>query len=467
MFYDSLTRIAPDLSVEPGVAKEWSANDSADEWTFTLRDDVSFHDGGAVTASDVAATFNTVYSDDVGSPGKGTMGSIESVEVVDETTVQFTLPNSNSDFPKLVCKAYGSIVPEDVVTDADARKALGSEERGSGPFVLESFSAGDHLTGVRNEDYHLTAEDGDPLPYVDKVTIKTLPEPSSRMNALRNGEIDMIWKPDPARWNEFKNLDGATTHRVSGGLFNNIVMDVSVEPWSDKRVRQAVMWAVDREKIIQGAANGLGEVANDQPISPAYADHSGDVAAREQDLEKAEQLLADAGYPDGFDLTEEFGMTCPVPETHSMNRVAILLKEQVQQIGIDFEIETMSYSDWISNEWTKADFYVSSYGMRISGANFLKLLLHSEGGWNNESHYSNADLDTVIDNAIAETDPEKKQEYMTEAQQIIRDEGPYSIPMWQDALGVTNDYVKNFELFPVSFIEYPEYYALSGNAPTK
>jgi len=466
MFYSTLTRLDADLELYGDLAKDWSANDSADEWIFTLRD-ATFHDGSQVTASDVKATFETVYDEDVGSPGNGSMGAIDGVEAVDEKTARFTLARANSDFPKLVAKGWGSIVPEDIVTDQSSRQSLGSEEHGSGAFVLEEFSSGDQVTGVRYDDYYRTGEDGELLPYVDKVTQRHIPESSSQINALRNNDVDIIWDPDTAQWDTLQEIEGATSMQVPAGNIVSFIMDVSVEPWSDPRVRQAVMWATDRQAIIEGALNGLGTLGEDHPISPAY-EFFGDIGVRERDLEKAEQLLADAGYPDGFDLNDDFGLTFySASSPPSRINSAVLFKEQLAEIGITFDIQQISYDKYISDVWTKAPCYMGSYGMRISGANFMKLLLHSEGGWNGESHFSNSEFDEAIDNAVSSTDPEQKQEYMNTAQQIIHDEGPYSVPFYTDNIGIANDYVNNYELSPLTYLFYPDEYALGPDAPTR
>lgn len=466
MFYSTLTRLNADLEVYGDLAEDWSANDSADEWTFSLRD-ATFHDGGQVTASDVKATFETVYDEDVGSPGKGTMGDIDSVEAVDDSTVRFMLAEPNSDFPKLVAKGWGSIVPADIVTDQERREALGSEEHGSGAFVLEEFASGDHVTGVRYDDYYRTAEDGEPLPFVDRVTQRTIPESTAQINALRNESIDIIWEPDTAKWDTIQNVEGAESMRVPAGNIANFIMDTSVEPWSDPKVRQAVMWAIDRNAIIEGALNGLGTVGQDHPISPAY-EFFADVGAREQDLDRARSLLEEAGYPDGFDLNDDFDLSFfSASDPPARLRSAIIIQEQLKEIGITFDIQQISYDKYISDVWTKAPCYMGFYGMRISGANFMHLLLHSDGGWNGESHFSNAEFDEAVTSAISATDPDQKQEFMRTAQQVVHDEGPYAIPFYTDQIGIANDYVENYNLSPLTYLFYPDEYALSPEAPTR
>jgi peptide/nickel transport system substrate-binding protein len=465
MFYSTLTRLDADLEAYGDLAEDWSSNDSADEWTFTLRD-ATFHDGSQVTAADVKATFETVYDDDVGSPGNGTMGDIQSIEAVDDQTVRFTLGTATSDFNKLVAKGWGSIIPKSIVDQGNIQ-SLGSSENGSGAFVLDDYASADHVTGVRYEDYYRMGEDGEPLPYVDKATQQTIPESSSQINALRNQSVDIIWEPDSAQWGTIQNIDGANTMRVPAGNIANFIMDVSVEPWSNENVRNAVMLAIDREAIIQGALDGIGTVGQDSLISSAYQFFA-DVGTREQNLEEARNLLAEAGYPNGFDLNEDFGLTFYSASSPPYRiRTAVLIKEQLKQIGITFDIQQISYDQYISDVWTKAPCYMGSYGMRISGANFMKLLLHSNGGWNSESHFSNQEFDKAIDNAISATDDEAKQEYMTTAQQIVRDHGPYAVPFYTDQIGVANNYVMNYSISPLTYLFYPDEYALGPNAPTK
>ncbi|ADE05264.1 ABC-type transport system periplasmic substrate-binding protein (probable substrate dipeptide/oligopeptide) (plasmid) [Haloferax volcanii DS2] len=466
LFYSTLTRVDSNLEPYGDLAEDWSSNDASDEWTFTLRE-ATFHDGSPVTAADVKATFDTVYDEEVGSPGMGTMGDIQQVEAVDKRTVKFTLGTQNSDFHKLVSKGWGSIVPEDIVTDAKKRQALGTEEHGSGAFTLESFAPGDQLVGVAYDDYYRTGDDGESLPYIDRISQITIPEKSNQVNALRSGDIDIIWQPGYGQWGLLQSLDSVTAHRTPGGEIANFVMNVSVEPWSDPRVRQAVKHAIDREAILNAVQDGLGTIGQDSLLSPAYEYYS-DIGAPERDLEKAKELLAEAGYPDGINLTEEFDLTLQTASNiPHMRGTAVLMQEQLKEAGIEFELETMSYGNWSATVWKKSPFYVGAYGMRISGANFMKLMLHSEGNWNGESDWSNEEFDEVIDKAIAETDVDQKQQYMQTAQKLVRDEGPYAISFYIDTIGASKNYVEKYNLNPLAYQIYPDEYALGSDAPTK
>ena len=466
LFYSTLTRVSPDLEPYGDLAEDWSSNDASDEWTFSLRD-ATFHNGSKVTASDVKATFETVYDEDVGSPGMGTMGDIQQVEAVDETTVRFVLGGSNSDFHKLVSKGWGSIVPEDIVTDPESRQALGTEEHGSGAFTLEEFAPGDELVGVAYDDYYRTGDDGDALPYIDRITQITIPEKSNQVNALRGGDVDIIWQPGYGQWGQLQNLSDGNAHRTPGGEIANFVMNTSVEPWSDPRVRKAVKHAIDREAILSAVQDGLGVVGQDNLLSPAYEFHA-DISPPEQDREKARELLAEAGYPDGINLTEEFDLTLQTASNiPHMRGTAVLMQEQLKEVGIEFEVETMGYDNWSATVWKKSPFYVGAYGMRISGANFMKLMLHSEGNWNGESDWTNEEFDELVDNAIAETDREQKQQYMKSAQTLVRDEGPYAISFYIDTIGASKNYVKKYQLNPLAYQIYPDEYALGADAPTK
>ena len=470
LFYSTLTRLDHQLQLYGDLATDWSANESADVWTFTIRDDATFHHNGeTVTASDVAATFNTVYDSEVGSPGSGTMGDIGTVEAKDETTVEFQLDGANSDFPKLVAKGWGAVVPEEIATDSSRRQELGSKEFGSGPFELESFEAGNQVTGVAYDDYYGTDDEGTSRPYVDRVTARTIPEGSSLVNALKNGDIDIIWEPPVDQWGPLQEASGVTTGRVPAGNIVNFIMDVSVEPWSDERVREAVKLAIDRQAIIEGVLSGLGEEAQDAPLSPSY-EYFAEVEGRppERDLEKARQLLADAGYPDGFDLEDDFDITFfSAADPPERLRSAVLIKDQLSEIGITFEIEQISYDRYINDVWTKAPCYMGMYGMRISGANFMKLLLHSEGGWNGESHFSNEEFDEAITTAVQSTSSEETSQAMATAQEVVAKQGPYAIPYYDDQIGAMREYVQRYNVSPLSYLFYADEIALGSGAPTR
>lgn len=457
--YSNLTRVDHNLELQPDLATEWEPNSDASQWTFNLRDDATFnHNGEQVTAQDVKKTIETVQDPDVGSPGKGAIGPIESVEAVDDTTARINLTGPYADVPKKMAKQFARILPADVIENR--YDEIATTDFGSGPFNLETFEVGSTIETSRNEDYYLESENGDPLPFVDGVNQRVYPETTAEISAMGNNTVDVMWEVPASQHGRVQSQDGSEALRTPGGAFANLVMRSDQPPFDDNRVRKAFKYAVDKEAMLEGSQNGLGVVGQDTPISPAYQFHT-DLPSREQDLDRAKELLEEAGYGDGLDL-KLFAANQPAVRV----TYATLLKNQLSEIGVNIEIEQVSYDRYLSEVWTSAPFYIGFYGMRFTEDGILYLLLHSEGAWN-EAHWSDDEFDQVLNQARQTTDNEERAELYARAQEILHERGPYLVSFFQNELAAQRNYVDNYQLDPTGFFVPSQNVQLSEDAPTR
>lgn len=457
--YSNLTQVDHNLEVHPDLATDWEPSSDASQWTFNLREDATFnHNGNQVTARDVKKTLETVQDPDVGSPGQGAIGPIESVDVVDETTARINLTGPYADIPKKMAKQFARILPADVIENR--YDEIATTDFGSGPFNLETFEVGSIVETSRNEDFHLESEEGDQLPFVDGVNQLVYPETTAEISAMGNNTVDLMWEVPASQFERVESQNGSEALRTAGGSFANIVMRSDQPPFDDERVRKAFKLAIDKEAILEGAQNGLGVVAQDTPISPAYEFHT-DLPARERDLDRASELLEEAGYGDGLDLTLYAANEPAVRVTY-----ATLVEQQLGEIGVNIEIEQTSYDRYLSEIWTKAPFYVGYYGTRFTEDGILYLLLHSEGSWN-EAHWSDDEFDQVIEDARQTTDNDERAELYARAQQILHERGPYLISFFQNEIGAQRNYVEGYELDPTGFFVPTQDVTLSEDAPTR
>ena len=457
--YSNLTQVDHNLKVQPDLATDWEANNDASQWTFNLRDDAKFHHNGKqVTARDVKKTIETVQNPDVSSPGKGTIGPIESVEAVDKTTVRLNLSGSYADIPKKMAKQFVRILPADVLENNFDKVA--NNDYGSGPFVLEEYEVGSRLTATAYDDYYLQDKNGNSLPFVDKVTQKVFPETTAEISAMGNKNVDIMWEVPPSQWNRVKSMGGVNSLRTSGGSFANVVMRSDKPPFDDNRVRKAFKYAVDKKAMLEGAQDGLGTIGQDTPISPAYEFHA-DLEQRGRNLDKAKSLLQEAGYSDGLELTL---YAANKPEVRV--NTAVLLKEQLKPLGVTINIKQVSYDNYLSNVWKKAPFYVGYYGLRFTEDGILYLLLHSNGSWN-EAHWSDDEFDKVIEQARQSTKKQERADLYAKAQRILQERGPYLVPFFQDELAASRKYVDDYQLHPTGFFVPIQDVKLGSNAPTR
>lgn len=457
--YSNLTRVDHNLEVHPDLATDWEANSDASQWTFNLREDATFnHNGEQVTARDVKKTIETVQDPDVGSPGKGAIGPIESVEAVDKTTARINLSGPYADIPKKMAKQFARILPADVIENRFDE--IATTDFGSGPFNLETFEVGSIIETSRNEDFYLESEDGNQLPYVDGVNQRVYPETTAEISAMGNNSVDIMWEVPSSQYERVQSQNGTKALRTPGGAFANLVMRSDEPPFDDNRVRKAFKYAVDKEAMLKGAQNGLGVVAQDTPISPAYQFHT-DLPDREQDLDRAKELLEEAGYGDGLDLKLYAANQPSVRVSY-----ATLLKNQLKEIGVNIEIEQVSYDRYLSEIWSSAPFYIGYYGMRFTEDGILYLLLHSEGSWN-EAHWTDEEFDKVLDKARQTTDKDEREKLYARAQEILHERGPYLVSFFQDELAAQRKYVDNYNLDPTGFFVPVQDVKLSGDAPTR
>jgi peptide/nickel transport system substrate-binding protein len=469
--YSNLTRLTSDTEVEPDLATEWSANSDASVWTFQLRDDATFqHNGETVTADDVAATFNAIYAEDSSSPGQGSIGPIDTVEATGEFEVEFTMAQPFADLPKTLTSQWGRILPREII-EGD-REQLANDAFGSGPFVLEEYSVGDEAVLSRNEDYYETDEDGNALPYISELSMSTVPEENARLTGVQNSEIDLLNEIGPSQVDRVRNMEGTTMMEKPSGTIYPIVMRTTAEPFDDLRVRQAIKYAVDREAMLEGAAQGNGVIAQDNPVSPAHEFHTdldnkfGDTA----EIEQAQQLLSDAGYGDGIEL--DFPLYSPSGNAAQIGTTAVLFQEQMSEVGIEFEIQEISWDNFLADIETQAEFYVSWYAFRPTEIQILSLLFE-EGGVFYGTQWHETHPDTYepfienLDDVAAETEPDARQEIYTGMQQTVRDQGAIVIPFFQTLLAARKDYVTDYDHEPTGTrVPMTDTY-LDADAPTK
>jgi peptide/nickel transport system substrate-binding protein len=419
--YDHLAR--PDNRTNqpvPHLAESWESDATARRWTVRLRDDAKFHDGKAVTAEDVAYTFQQLLNPDLGSPSGALLSGLvdpDGITAKDTRTVVFNMKKPDADLPALFLPEHCGII------QAGTIDSVGKSGLGSGPFKVDEFEPGSNLRVV------VSANDAywGGKPALKQIIYTSLQDPQARQNALVGGEVDMLFYDNltyqaAARLAKQKHIviqDGVS------GFWQSISMKTDSKPFNDPRVRQAFKLAVDPDALIQGVLGGKGVPANDSPVMPG--DPVRTPFKRSQDLEAARSLLKAAGYGDGLQVdfyTSDIS-TVTVP-------LAVSYQAMVKEAGITVDLKQTAPDSYWDQAYGKHPLY-SDYFNQYPADAILSLVFRPGGSWNSTA-YDNPKLTKALDAARAETDEARRREKYIEAQHIVVEDAPNVIPFFQNRL---------------------------------
>jgi peptide/nickel transport system substrate-binding protein len=339
--FQGLTRIGPDGAVLPSLAESWTVSDDGLTYTFTLQDGVTFHDGTALDAGDVVFTLDRARADDSTNAQKALFSAIDTVEAVDDLTVKVTLSQPQGSF--LYNLGWGDAVivaPESAATNKE-------KPVGTGPFKFETWAQGSSATLVKNPDYW-----GDAVA-LDKVTYRFISDPAAATAALLAGDIQAFPSfPAPEAVVQFEGDPRFAV--VIGSTEGETVLSTNngKEPFDKLEVRQAIAHVLDRQAIIDGAMFGFGTPIGTHfaPHNPAYVEL---VETYRYNPEKSKELLAAAGYPDGFEATLK------LPPPAYARRGGEIIAAQLRDVGIDLEIIPVEWAQWLDQVFKGKDYDLS------------------------------------------------------------------------------------------------------------
>ena len=420
--FDAMMDYVPGTTkLRPALAESYDISDDGTVFTFHLRKGVKFHNGREMTADDVKYSLDRVTNPKTQSPGAGFFGSIKGyddvasgkadhlsgITVVDPYTVKIELSRPDATFLHVMALNFASVVPHEAVEKWGAD--FGHHPVGTGAFKLSDWTIGQQLVFEKNQDYW---RDG--IPYLDKITFQIGQEPIVALLRLQNGEVDIPGDGiPPAKFREVMNDPEQKARVVEGGQLQTgyITMNVTMKPFDDLKVRKAVNMAIDKDRIVQMINNRA--VPANQPLPPSMPGYDKNFKGYPHDPQKAKQLLADAGYPDGFE-TELYVMnTDPNP------RIAQAIQQDLSEIGIKADIKALAQANVIAAGGAKDQApMIWSGGMAWIAdfpdpSNFYGPILGcagaTPGGWN-WSWYCNKDLDAEAAKADAIVDPARQDE---------------------------------------------------------
>ena len=410
--YEKLVELDNGYQPVPVLAESWESNKDGTVWTFKLRQGVKWHDGRDFTAKDVIWTFKRVLDPQLDSGAAATLGMIdaEQIEAVDDHTVRFTLNAPAVELPILISSKYAAIVP-----DGMNREDMQAKPVGTGPYMVDAFTPGPNFVAQRNPSYWKPG-----LPKAPCIELSGITESVARVAALQSGQADLLIFLEPSSTATLSGDPNITVLKSPGGSVMTLSMWVDTPPFDKLEVRQAMKLVVDRQQMVDTALLGNGAPGNDNPVPPSSPDaYRSDVLPR--DVEKAKQLLAEAGHPDGLsvDLYTSDSIATMVP-------IAQLYQQMAAEAGINVNI-IMSPADSYWNEiWLKRPFITSTWGGRPT-AEALSIAYLSEAEFP-ETHWYRKDYDDLVAKANATVDPDERREIFKQAQKLLAEEGGVIVP---------------------------------------
>ena len=441
LIYNSLLRADQKSQLQPELAENWRMVDEK-TYFFELRRDARFHDGRPLTAVDVKFTYESILDPTSRSPKRGLLKPLHAVEQIGPYQLKFALDSVHAPF---VEQFTLGIVP----AGSSTREPPNFQPPlGSGPFMVQSIESGERVLLKANP----SAWQGKPS--LAGLIFKVVPDAMVRVLEFQKGAVDFMQndlEPDMLPW--LRQNTNANVGSVLGTTYQYIGINFTHPILRYKKVRQALAYAIDRDRIIRhllkdtvAAANGLLA-----PLNWAYDET---VPRWPYDPGRAKRLLDEAGFsdPDGNGPLPRFRLSFKTTNIDLRRRIAEALKEQLQEVGIELEIRSYEWGTFYS-DIKKGNFHLYSLAwVGIIDPDIFYQIFHSQSmppAGDNRGHYHNAELDRLLDQGRATTDAAGRKLIYRRAQEIIADDLPY-VPLWW----WKNVVVKRPELR--GFVPYPD-----------
>jgi peptide/nickel transport system substrate-binding protein len=423
--YDPLVKRGADLSFGPGLAESWENIDDT-TWRFNLRDGVTFHNGNAFTAADVVYTVEKARE----SIRPDLVANIAEITAVDDLTVEIKTPKPYAVLPNDLAEL---LILDEEYTEATGDEQMDLKPMGTGPYMLDEWIKEEKLVLSAFDDYWAGA------PKIDTVTFRPITNPATRTAALLTGEVDVIQDLAVRDVDRVKSESGFEVITRPSLLNVVLALDTRAEsptieganPMTDRRVREAIARAIDVDAINQIVMNGLA-TPSDQYVPASHIGHVDGMNFREMypvDIEKAKQLLADAGYPDGFTMTLDATNNRYVNDA----QIAQALASMLAKINVDLQLNIMPKSNfwgYIRVPTENSSFIMSGWDVPSGDAGSMYgALFYTRGqkdgyGQVNRGSYSNPEVDALVDQADATPDIAERDRLLQEATRILMNDIP-------------------------------------------
>lgn len=457
--FEGLVDYDENLKIIPVLAERWEILDNGTAYVFHLRKNVKFHDGADFNAQAVKKNFDYLFSANLRNVGVY-KGIIKEVQVVDDYTVKIVLFQPNSAFLYRLAQSSGWFVSPQAIEKFGHDPALMSKNPvGTGPFMFKEWKAGESVELVKNSNYWRQG-----LPYLDRIIFRVVAEDVSRVNQVRAGDADLMYNPPPALLAALEQDKALQIKVVPTVRTIFIGLNTSRPPLNDVRVRQALNYAVDKERLCKVLMRGLAK-PSDSPLSSMTFGYFS-TGGYPYDPNKAKQLLKEAGY-------ENLKLELITPKGRYLNdyETAVAIQGMLKEVGVTVDVKPMEWGSYVSKilsrkpeDWDYQMFLLGWAPGTAEGHQVLFPLFHSSNRMDspnttmpyNNYFYSNPNVDELIQKIGLEIDEKKLLEYFKEAQKIVVQDAPWIFLYEMNIAAVMRKELQGVKIYPTERVNLAE-----------
>lgn len=434
--YNSLVQHANDLTPQPELATSFEPNANATEWTFKLREGVTWHDGSKFTADDAVYSMNRHLGENTTSVINSVLKSVKEFKKVGPYEMKAIMNSPNADLPTLM-----GLFQTKIVKEGSTGGGIGT-----GPYILDSFQPGVKSVHSRNNNYW---RDGANL---DAIEITAITDPVARVNALISGDMQMVTQIDPNAFRQVESADNVTLLSTPAALQLGICCLKNSEPGSSDDFVKGMQYIQDRERIVKRVLKGKGSLGNDTPISFAHGkDFCSELPQREYDPDTAKFHFKKSGYSSA----ELF----VAPVTSGVEDMCLTAQANCAKIGFDLKLKKVPTDGYWGAVWMKEPLNVVTWNMRPTANSQMAIQFGPGGNWN-DTFWNNDRMGELLSLSLAETDPVKRHDMYCEMQTLIHNGSGMVIPAFSNINdGIANN-IMGMPTVPLGQLggnEWPEF----------
>lgn len=440
--HEPLTQQDESGKIVPALATSWTLSVDKKTWTFKLRPKVKFHDGTPLNAEAVKFTFDRLLDPATGSPRRSTLAAVSEIKVVDDLTVAVVTKE-----PYAPLLAQLSSYNVSIMSPTQVKKAGADVHKlpvGTGPFKFKSWQPGEKVLLSRNDEYW-----GE-KPKLDGVEIRAVPEDSARVLQLLGGEADVISGVPTVMLKRLQGTPAVKVMRRTGYRTIYLGMNVSMPPFNDLRVRQAIAHAINKQALVSGVLSGVGTLGGSYESS-AIENSAKDLPPYAYDKAKARELLKQAGFANGFSTdfyvpTGLYTMDRPLGEA---------IQAQLAEVGIKANIkapETSAYLTTLAGQ--KAPMFLGGKGSPTGDMDLTQTLSNGSNERMNHFAFKSPQVDKLIAEQRVAVEPERRKKILHDLQSQVYRELPHITLYYEDQLFATRSKVHNVDIYVNEFVSF-------------